>query len=53
MTSAMYRNGEEMQVTNDPDGRAELARFGWTEKPIIKLSKTKAKRLAKQKTGAE
>ena len=33
MTSPMYKDGVEMEVTDDKDGRAELAKHGWTEKP--------------------
>lgn len=32
MTSLMYKDGVEMEVTDDEDGRAELAKHGWTEK---------------------
>ncbi len=31
MTSPMYKNGVEMDVTDDEDGRAVLAAAGWTE----------------------
>jgi len=33
MTTPMYRNGTEMPVTDDSDGRALLAKHGWTETP--------------------
>jgi len=31
MTSPMYKNGVEMQVTDNPAGRAVLLKHGWTE----------------------
>lgn len=43
MTAPMYKNGVSMEVTNDPAGRAELAKHGWTEeKPVKKQTKKKA-----------
>ena len=31
MTAPMYKNGVKMEVTDNPAGRAELAKYGWTE----------------------
>jgi hypothetical protein len=36
MTAPMYKNGVSMEVTEDPAGRAELAKHGWTEKEPAK-----------------
>ena len=42
MTAPMYKNGVVMEVTDNPDGRAELAKYGWTEsEPVKKQPKTK------------
>lgn len=34
MTSPMYKNGVSMDVTDDEDGRAVLAKHGWKESEV-------------------
>ena len=47
MTAPMYKNGVSMEVTEDPAGRAELAKHGWTEsEPAKKQPKPKKKVVA-------
>ena len=42
MTTPMYKENREMEVTDDPAGRAELGKYGWTElAPVKKKSAQK------------
>jgi hypothetical protein len=41
MSAPMYKDGREMDVTDDPAGRAELAKYGWTESEPAKKKSAK------------
>jgi|GEM_PF-5823322 len=45
MPIPMYKNGVSMEVTDDPAGRAELAKHGWTESDTAK-KQAKSKKAA-------
>ena len=40
MTSLMYKDIRQMEVTDDPAGRAELLKHGWSEKKPVKKRPT-------------
>jgi hypothetical protein len=37
----MYKDGRTMDVTDDPAGRSELAKHGWTETETVKKKSAK------------
>ena len=42
MTAPMYKDGKSMEVTDDPVGRAQLVKHGWSEsEPVKKQPKAK------------
>jgi hypothetical protein len=42
MTAPMYKNGVKMEVTDNPAGRAQLVKHGWSEsEPVKKQPKVK------------
>ena len=40
MTIPMYKDDRQMEVTDDPAGRAELLKHGWSEKKPVKKRST-------------
>ena len=41
MSAPMYKDGVTMNVTDNPAGRAELAKYGWTESEPVKKKSAK------------